>query len=172
MKTIISIILEILLSIGQAYYPKGYIPYVITRVDRHENYVTVYGMDSHGEYGCILDDVTPDWEEPWMVSIGQVVLVAMDDGYVTDAFNPDQYTRYVISSVVENQVPGYEPYYTIYAESPSGQVECILDDETKEWLTMIGQPVLIRLDDQGNMTDIRCRVLPSYNEQSIGQEGE
>ena len=56
--------------------------------------------------------------------------------------------------------------YDFSATSPSGQVECILDDETKEWLTMIGQPVLIRLDDRGNMTDIRCRV------SSIGQEGE
>lgn len=164
MKTITSIILEILLLIGQAYYPKGYIPYVITRVEEHEIFTTVYGVDSHGEYGCILDDLTDDWKEDWMVTIGQVVLVEMDDGYVTDIFNPDQYTRYVISSVIENQIPGFEPYYTIYAKSPSGQIECILDDGTEEWLSMIGQPVLVKFGDQGYVTDIRC-IVPS-----IGQE--
>ena len=166
MKTIISIIISFLISIGQAYFPEGYTPYVIANVERHENYVTVYGVDSQGQYRCILDDVTEDWEEPWMVTVGQVVLVEFDDGMVTDVINPDQYIRYTITEAVENQVPGFEPYYTIYATNPSGQVECILDDCTADWLDMIGKPVLVRYGDQGYVTDIRCIVPPS------GQEGE
>lgn len=157
---ITSIIIGILLALAQTTCPAGFTPYVITQVDSHEKYVTVYGIDSHGEYGCVLDDVTEDWQEPWMITIGQVVYVERTDGIITDVINPDEYIRYTVTEAVENQVPGYEPYYTIYAKSPSGQVECILDDEPEEWTAMIGKPVLVRYGDQGYVTDIRCIVQP------------
>lgn len=151
---ITSIIISIILGIGQASCPEGFEPYVITHVDANEKYDTVYGINAFGEYRCILDDVTPDWEEEWMVTIGQLVYVNLTDGYVSEVINLEQYTPYTVTEVVENQIPGFNPYYTVYAQSPTGEVECILDDETAEWLDRIGHTVYVKIED-GYTVDIR-----------------
>lgn len=66
---------------------------------------------------------------------------------------PAGYTPYIVVEVEENQVPGYEPYYTVYGVNESGQIECILDDMTEEWTEKVGTLAYIYTAD-GYTTDI------------------